>query len=70
MYPAAQHNYTAIAIVATLFSLTTIATMLTMTLLMIKGFSFIKFHQLEKYQHILAGATITLCGAGIIFLGL
>lgn len=70
MYPAAQHNTMAVIIVAVLFSLATITTMLIMTLLMLKGFSLVKFHILEKYQHVLAGATLALCGAGIIFLGL
>ncbi|MBN2485301.1 MAG: sulfite exporter TauE/SafE family protein [Bacteroidales bacterium] len=70
MYPAAEHNLMAIVIVALVFSVTTIVTMLSVTMLLIKGFSFVKLHTLEKYQHILAGATITACGAGIIFLGL
>jgi sulfite exporter TauE/SafE len=70
MYPAAQHNYGAVAYISLLFALTTIATMLLVVLLMIKGISLIKFQILEKYQHVLAGATIALCGAGIVFLGL
>jgi len=70
MYPAAQHNYGAVAFISLLFALTTIATMLVVVLLMIRGISLINFQILEKYQHVLAGATIALCGAGIVFLGL
>jgi len=70
MYPAAQHNYAAVAYITVLFALSTIITMIVIVLLMIKGFSFVKFHVLEKYQHVIAGGTIGLCGAGIIFLGI
>jgi len=70
MYPAAQHNYWGVAYISALFALTTIATMVIMVFLMIKGFSLIRFQLFEKYQHLLAGGTIALCGAGIIFLGL
>lgn len=70
MYPAARHNYVAVAYITLLFALSTIITMITTVLLMIKGASFIKFHVLEKYQHVLAGGAIGLCGAGIILLGI
>lgn len=70
MYPAAQHNYGAVAYISILFALSTIATMVTVVLLMTRGISLLQFNWLEKYQHVIAGATISLCGAGIVFLGL
>jgi hypothetical protein len=70
MYPAAQHNYWGVALISALFALTTITTMVIVVFLMIKGFSLIRFHIFERYQHLLAGGAIALCGAGIIFLGL
>ena len=70
MYPAAQHNYGAVALIAILFAVSTIATMILIVLLMLKGISFVKLHTLEKYQHVIAGGTIAICGIGIIFLGL
>jgi sulfite exporter TauE/SafE len=70
MYPAAQHNYVAVAFISLLFAVTTIATMIVMVLLMLKGISLARFDTLEKYQHVIAGATIAVCGAGILFLGL
>jgi sulfite exporter TauE/SafE len=70
MYPAAKLNVSAIVIVSALFALTTIGTMLVVTHLLLKGFSLVRFHKLESYQHILAGITLLLAGAGIIFLGL
>lgn len=69
MYPAAEMNIFAIVMVSALFALTTISTMLVTTLLMLKGFSFLRLHKLESYQHILAGLTLVISGAGIIFLG-
>jgi nickel/cobalt exporter len=70
MYPAAQHNYGAVAYISALFAVTTIATMIVIVWLMLKGISVVKLHTLEKYQHVLAGGTIALCGVGIVFLGL
>ena len=70
MYPAAQHNYGAVVYISLLFALTTIGTMITIVVLMLKGISLVRFNALEKYQHVLAGAAITLCGIAIVFLGL
>ncbi len=70
LYTASVHSVTSIIVVSVLFAIATISVMIIMTLLMLKGISFIKMHSLEKYQHILAGITLALCGAAIIFLGL
>jgi sulfite exporter TauE/SafE len=70
MYPAAQHNYGAVVYISAIFSVTTITTMIAMVWLMLKGISFVRLHTLEKYQHVIAGAAIALCGVGIVFLGL
>lgn len=70
MYPAALHNTAAVVIISLLFSLVTIATMVAIVVLMLKGISVVKLHTLEKYQHIAAGVILTLSGAAIIFLGL
>lgn len=70
MYPAAELNIFAIVTVSLLFALTTIGTMLVTTLLMLKGFKLFRLHKLESYQHILAGLTLLISGASIIFLGL
>lgn len=70
MYPAAEHNYGAVALISLLFALTTIATMVIMVLLLLKGISFVKLNALEKYQHVIAGLAVALCGAAILFLGL
>jgi hypothetical protein len=56
--------------VAVVFSLTTLATMLGVVLLGALGVRRLPLGQLERFSHALAGATICLCGVGIRFLGL
>ncbi len=70
MYPAAEHHYAAIGIIALVFAIATIGTMLISVLILLKGITLVKLSSLEKYQHVIAGFAIMLCGAGILFLGL
>jgi nickel/cobalt transporter (NicO) family protein len=70
MYPAAAHNYGAVVYISLIFAFSTILTMITIVFFMLKGISLVKFHTLEKYQHVLAGGAIAACGASIVFLGL
>jgi nickel/cobalt exporter len=70
MYPAAEHNYAAVGIVALVFAIATIGTMLISVTVLLKGFTLVKMSSLQKYQHVIAGLAIMLCGAGILFLGL
>ena len=70
MYPAAQHNYSHLAIVTLVFSAITIVTMLTVVTIASRGINLLPMKTLEKYSHALAGATIFLCGIGMLFLGL
>lgn len=70
MYPAAKGNMADVAIVASIFGLTTIATMLCVVLASSYGLSKLSLRKLEKYSHALAGLVILLCGVAIKFLGL
>lgn len=70
MYPAAKANMGAVALVAVIFGITTIATMLGCVMACHYGLSRIAWPQVEKYAHALAGLTIFLCGGAITFLGL
>lgn len=70
MYPAAENNTLLLIAVTVLFTVVTIGTMLTMVLLTIKGLNFIPLKKIERYTHALAGFTILLCGAGMVFFGL
>ena len=70
MYPAAQSSVVGMVLVAAVFSVVTIATMLGVVMLSAWGVSFAKLGRLERYAHALAGAAIGLSGLAIQFLGL
>ncbi len=70
MYPAAKMSVVGIVGVAIIFSVTTIATMLGVVIISSWGINLIPLGRLERYAHLLAGATICLCGVAIQFLGL
>lgn len=70
MYPAAKSSVFGTVIVASVFSIVTIGTMLAIVLSSAWGISFAKFGKLERYTHAAAGATICLSGLAIQFLGL
>ena len=70
MYPAAKHNIPGVVLVASVFALTTIFTMLTIIAASSWGVSFLRFGKLERYVHALAGAMIFISGLSVQFLGL
>jgi len=70
MYPAAKHNIGGVILVASVFGLTTILTMLTIIAISSWGVSFIRLGRLERYVHALAGAMIFISGLSVQFLGL
>lgn len=69
MYPAAEHSAMGVAGVSLVFGLTTIATMIFAVSILTYGIKIVQLQKLEKYAHAIAGATISLSGFGIIFLG-
>ena len=70
MYPAAKGDMMTVAIVAFVFGLVTILTMLSIVLALSYGLAKLPLARLERYSHALAGLTIFLCGGAIKFLGL
>ena len=70
IYPAAQFNTLIVVLVALIFSVTTIATMMGMVWVSLKGLSFMKSGPLARYAHSLAGLVIFACGGAMLFLGL
>jgi nickel/cobalt exporter len=70
MYPAAENNISGVVIVSLLFSLVTIATMMSVVLTFRLGLSRINLNPLERYVNVIAGATILVSGVAIQFLGL
>jgi sulfite exporter TauE/SafE len=70
MYPAAEASWYATLLVAGVFSITTVTTMLSVVVLGTYGFKFTNFSFLERHSEAVAGFSIMLCGAAIQFLGL
>ncbi len=70
MYPAAEHSLTGMLLVAGVFALTTIGTMMSVVLVSTWGIRFVKLGSVERFSHALAGATVCLSGLAIQFLGL
>ncbi len=70
MYPAAKESFLGTALVAGVFAFFTIATMMTVVMLGSLGLTRLPTRLLERYTHAIAGGTIALCGAAIVFLGL
>jgi ABC-type nickel/cobalt efflux system permease component RcnA len=70
MYPAAQNNFSGTIIVSLIFSVVTIGTMMSIVLAFKLGLNKINLKPIEKYTHLIAGATIFFSGIAIQFLGL
>lgn len=70
MYPAAQSSGIGMLLVAAVFSVVTIGTMLSVVLVSAWGVSLVRLGRIERYTHALAGATICLSGLAIQLLGL
>lgn len=68
MYPAAAMNIPVLVLVTVTFSVCTIAVMLLMTLLGLKGSRLLRTEKLERYAHALAGSAILLCGIMVLAL--
>jgi sulfite exporter TauE/SafE len=70
MYPAAKNSLFGLVVVTCVFGIVTIATMLGVVLLSMAGVNTAAIGRLHRFSHVIAGATILLCGLAIQFLGL
>ncbi len=70
MYPAAENNMHGVILVSLLFSVVTIATMMSVVLAFRLGLSHINLKPVERYVSIIAGGTIFVSGLAIQLLGL
>jgi len=70
MYPAARESMTGVLMVAGVFGVITVLTMLLAVAVTLKGLEKVRLPALERYSHALAGSTLLACGLAIIFLGL
>jgi sulfite exporter TauE/SafE len=70
MYPASKNNFHGAIIVALLFSVVTIVTMMSVVLVFNLGLNKINLKPVEKYSHVIAGAMIFFSGFLILVFGL
>jgi nickel/cobalt exporter len=70
MYPAATSSFWGLLLVAGIFAVVTIATMLLMVFLAQRGIRLIPMQRIERYTHAIAGVAILGSGLAIRFLGL
>jgi ABC-type nickel/cobalt efflux system permease component RcnA len=70
MYPAAQLSVSGTVAVVLAFGVATIATMLAAVYLGVRGIERLPLAAAQRYAHALAGAALSVCGLGILFLGL
>lgn len=70
VYPAAQLSGFGVFMVALVFGIATVGTMLLVVYLGYQGFSFVRFKGKEYQIHLFAGMIILLAGVGMQFLGL
>jgi nickel/cobalt transporter (NicO) family protein len=70
MYPASKNNFHGAVIVAILFSIVTVATMMSVVLAFNLGLNRINLKPVEKYSHLIAGAMIFFSGLLILVFGL
>lgn len=70
MYPASESNFAGMLVVALVFSIATIGTMLAVVLALHAGLKSFKLGLFERLSHFIAGLAVALCGAAILFLGL
>jgi nickel/cobalt exporter len=70
IYPAAEQSGMGVFLVALVFGIATIGTMMLVVALGYQGVSLLRFKGKEHQIHLLAGIVILLAGAGMQFLGL
>ncbi|MCX7954314.1 MAG: sulfite exporter TauE/SafE family protein [Bacteroidales bacterium] len=70
MYPAANNNIFLLIFVTSLFALITILTMMILVFAIYKGLNLKFINKYIRYNNLIIGATILLCGAGMVFFGL
>jgi len=70
IYPAANHSGLGVFLVALVFGVATVGTMMLVVLLGYQGLSLVRFKGREHQLHLFAGMIILLAGAGMQFMGL
>jgi cytochrome c biogenesis protein CcdA len=70
MYPAVKGSYFDLIVVTAIFGAVTTISMLVVVLGASLGLKAVPLKSWDRYSHVLAGATLFLCGAAMQFFGL
>ena len=70
MYPAAMNNMFGVVIVTLVFGVCTIVTMTSIVMTTYFGLTKFEIKGADRFGHAIAGASILVCGLGMVFLGL
>ncbi len=70
MYPAARESLVGVLLVTGVFGVVTVLTMLGAVIVSFYSLRRFRLDRMERYGHAMAGATLSACGASILFLGL
>lgn len=70
MYPSAKNSISGLIFITLIFTVVTIATMMTVVYIASLGYKFVPMKKMERYSHTIAGFIIMFSGLGIQFLGL
>jgi nickel/cobalt exporter len=70
MYPAAKESVVGVLLVTGVFGIVTVLTMSFAVAVSFYSLHKLNVKRVERYGHAMAGATLTTCGASILFLGL
>lgn len=68
-FPAIKSSWTGIVLLIAVYTFFTLLVMLLMVVLGYYGIRFLKTEKTERYLHVLGGAGIAVCGAGMVFMG-
>ena len=68
-FPAAKNSFGVMAIIVLVYTIFTLLTMISLVSLGYYGISIFKSNRIERYMHALGGATIFVCGVGMVFMG-
>jgi sulfite exporter TauE/SafE len=68
-FPAAQKSWWGMILLIGIYSLVTLIMMVALVLLGYYGIAFVKTEKIERYLHALGGLTISICGAGMLWMG-
>lgn len=68
-FPAAKNSFAGMLMLIVVYTMCTLLTMIVMVGCGYYGLSLLKTNKLERYMHALGGATIFICGLGMVFMG-